>query len=149
MHLSAPSLHTKLSQDTLEEFDDDSDSSDSDASNTSRDENGFELPPQDKEWCSGAVCRLNAVNAHTLTHWKYNLNLAVLDKLKSYGELKPSKLAAREEMRPKERRNDANGIVDRWESDQTIRGLYNDFRSMVAKAKAASTTGGRNYGERE
>ncbi|TAQ89595.1 hypothetical protein B7494_g2060 [Chlorociboria aeruginascens] len=122
-------------KDTLEEIDqgsDDSDNSDSDAQ--SIDSKGHDIPPEDEVWFAGSVCKKNADQAHTLIHWKYALNVWVVDTLESDGYLKPEKLAEREKMKAKQRKEYANRVVDQWEADRVIKKLYTDFKNTLETA---------------
>lgn len=85
-----------------------------------------------------SVCRDNAQQAHTLIHWKYALNEWVVDQLTGEGYLSPESLAEREKMKAKERRNYANNLVDAWEKDGIIKGLYRDFKRQLEAARESN-----------
>jgi len=124
-------------KESLEELED----NDSDDDDASVDENGQDLPPETKEWFSGRTCRDNAQQAHTLIHWKWHLNSWVVDMLDNSGQLKAAKLTAREKMKPKQRRENANNVVDSWEAEGLVKGLYRDFKIILDTARNASTGG--------
>jgi hypothetical protein len=64
-----------------------------------------------------------------------------MDMLESSGQLSPEKLTARERMKPKQRREDANNLVDNWEADGLVKRLYRDFKIILDTARNASTGG--------
>jgi hypothetical protein len=82
-----------------------------------------------------SVCRDNAQQAHALIHWKYALNEWVIDQLENEGYLTPDKLAEREKMKAKKRRDHANEVVDGWEATGIIKNLYRDFKSQLEAAR--------------
>ncbi|KAB8299960.1 hypothetical protein EYC80_000202 [Monilinia laxa] len=101
------------------------------------------LPPQDKEYMIGAVCKENAENAHTLIHLKYALNQWVIGSLESQGHLTIEKLAKRDKMSAKKRQKEVNGIVDKWKEEKEIKELYRIWKQQLETAENASTTGRR------
>ncbi|KAA8572795.1 hypothetical protein EYC84_003376 [Monilinia fructicola] len=101
------------------------------------------LPPQDKEYMIGAVCKENAENAHTLIHLKYALNQWVIGSLESQGHLTIEKLAKRDKMSARKRQKEVNGIVDRWKEEKEIKELYRIWKQQLETAENASTTGRR------
>jgi hypothetical protein len=150
---------------------DQSDGEDSDASSNS-DKNevnsqGIKIPPEEKEYLGGRyvsphcfltcsifrifsnstfrICKSNAEQAHTLIHWKWNLNQWVLDNLEAEGYLTPAKIVEREKMKTKQRREYANGIVDKWERDGQIKSLYRDFKGQREVAREAKGSGGSGW----
>ncbi|ESZ96077.1 hypothetical protein SBOR_3554 [Sclerotinia borealis F-4128] len=101
------------------------------------------LPPQDKEYMVGAVCKENAEHAHTLIHLKYALNQWVIGSLESKGHLTIAKLAQRDKMSAKKRQKEVNGIVDQWKEEKEIKELYRIWKQQLETAQNASTTGSR------
>jgi hypothetical protein len=83
-------------------------------------------------------CFDNAQQAHTLIHWKYHLNTWVEGQLETEAYLTPDKLAEREKMKAKQRRNYANNLVDGWENDNVIKDLYRDFKSQLETAREST-----------
>lgn len=49
----------------------------------------------------------------------------------------PEKLAEREKMKARQRRDYANSIVDEWESNGTIKDLYRDFKGQLEAARTS------------
>jgi hypothetical protein len=84
-----------------------------------------------------SFCKANADQAHALLHWKYALNEWVIGNLEAEGYLTPAKLAEREKMKSKRRRDFANNIVDGWESDGQIKALWRDFKINLETAREA------------
>ncbi|TGO61679.1 hypothetical protein BCON_0025g00040 [Botryotinia convoluta] len=119
---------------------DDSDDEKDTRSLNSRDE---PLPPQDKEFMVGSVCKENAENAHTLIHLKYALNQWVIGSLESQGHLTIEKLAKRDKISAKKRQKEVNGIVDKWKEEKEIKELYGIWKQQLETAQNASTTGRR------
>jgi hypothetical protein len=91
------------------------------------------------------ICKSNAEQAHTLLHWKWNLNEWVLDNLETEGYLTPAKIVDREKMKAKQRREYANAIVDNWERDGQIKSLYRDFKGQREVAREAKGSGGSGW----
>lgn len=84
-----------------------------------------------------------------LIHWKHALNEWVVNSLENEGHLEPSKLAARDKMKPKQRLKNANHIVDSWEANGQIKSLYRDFKGQLEAAREAKqgrwTAGSSRY----
>ncbi|KAL3423218.1 hypothetical protein PVAG01_04965 [Phlyctema vagabunda] len=128
------------SKETLEEIELDSDSedgSDSDSSGKvkSVDSKGNVLPAEDEEFYLGRFCASNARIAHSLIHWKHELNEWVLEHLKQQGFLTPAQLAQRDKMKSKARKKLAYSIVDDWAADGSIKNLYGDFKRSLETAR--------------
>ncbi|KAI9646555.1 hypothetical protein NHQ30_004550 [Ciborinia camelliae] len=126
--------------DEEEDSDEDSDDEKDTRSLNSR---GEPLPPRDKEYMVGAVCKENAENAHTLIHLKYALNQWVIGSLESQGQLTIEKLAKRDKMSAKKRHKEVIGIVDKWKEEKEIKELYVIWKQQLETAQNASTTGRR------
>jgi len=122
---------------TLEEIESESEDEDDDddSDKASVNSKGQALPPTDKIWMSGSVCKQNAEQAHTLIHWRWHLNDWVVSNLEQQGYLRPSKLAAREKLTTNKRMKLANKVVDDWEADKTIKNLYHDFKAQLETAR--------------
>lgn len=125
---------------TLEELDQGSDDSDGDGDSDDPDrvdvnDQGQELPPEETKWFVGNVCYANAEQTHTLVHWKFALYEWVKGNLEAEGELLPEKLAEREKLKAKRRTAYANAIVDRWEMDDQLHGLWRDFKNQISTAR--------------
>lgn len=58
-----------------------------------------------------------------------------MDQLDREGYLTPDKLAERERMKAKQRKNYANNLVDGWENDGVIKDLYGDFKRQLEAAR--------------
>jgi hypothetical protein len=97
--------------------------------------NPFLLSRNSELIVSISVCRANAQQAHTLIHWKYALNEWVVDQLETEDYLTPEKLAEREKMKAKQRRDYANNLVDEWERNGVIKSLYGDFKRQLEAAR--------------
>lgn len=100
------------------------------------DARGNPLPAESKEWFSGQFCFRKAQTAHLLIHWKYELYQWVLDTLEREGELKEKKIVQRDQMKARERRDYANGVVDRWAvKGGEIDGLWRDYHAQIKLAE--------------
>lgn len=125
---------------TLEELDQGSDDSDEEEEEDDPDrievnDEGQELPSENIKWFVGNVCYANAEQTHTLVHWKFALYEWVKGNLEAEGELLPEKLAEREKLKAKKRTAYANAIVDRWETDDQLHGLWRDFKNQISTAR--------------
>jgi hypothetical protein len=58
-----------------------------------------------------------------------------MDQLDREGYFTPDKLAEREKMKAKQRKNYANNLVDGWENDGVIKDLYGDFKRQLEAAR--------------
>ncbi|TEY34833.1 hypothetical protein BOTCAL_0609g00020 [Botryotinia calthae] len=125
------------------EEDDEKEDSDDEKDTRSLNSRDEPLPPQDKEFMVGSVCKENAENAHTLIHLKYALNQWVIGSLESQGHLTIEKLAKRDKMSAKKRQKEVNGIVDKWKEEKEIKELYGIWKQQLETAQNASTTGRR------
>lgn len=100
------------------------------------DARGNPLPAESKEWFSGQFCFRKAQTAHLLIHWKHELYQWVLDTLEREGELKEKKIVKRDQMKARERRDYANGVVDRWAvKGGEIDGLWRDYDAQIKVAE--------------
>jgi len=109
----------------------------------SRDAGGNVIAPTSKDWFVGVVCESNASTAHSLMHWKYALKEWVEEQLQRMGYFTAEKLARRDKMKPKKRRQEADAVVQEWEETGAMRSLWSDFKSNLDEARNKSTTGRR------
>lgn len=124
------------STETLEEVDQDSsESSDSDNSADDIDDQGRKILSADKQWYVGSHCKANAETAHMLIHWKWALNSWVQQQLDDDGHSTPAKLAERDKWSTKKRGKYAIAIVDRWEANRVLKGIYRDFKNTLEEAR--------------
>ncbi|KAJ9136717.1 hypothetical protein NKR23_g9634 [Pleurostoma richardsiae] len=128
------------SKDTLDEVDS---SNDEDSDDSARDEDGMRIPPESREWFVGVTCNSNAETAHDLIHWKKALDDWVMGQLESGGWMEPEKCAERDRMRAKERRKLADQIIDEWEANRVVKGLFGDFMANLETARNKPTTARR------
>ncbi|KAI0166600.1 hypothetical protein GGR57DRAFT_447245 [Xylariaceae sp. FL1272] len=142
IEFSGTPYHKDTLQEVESEDDDKSDANDGDSDdNASVDTQGMPLPPQGKRWNVGAVCCSNAETAHSLTHWKHALMEWVDQRLEDDGWGGDQKVTEREKMKPKRRRELANGIVDSWSERGIVAALYGDFKKTLEDARNKGTTG--------
>ncbi|KAL8661853.1 MAG: hypothetical protein Q9202_005211 [Teloschistes flavicans] len=85
----------------------------------------------------GSKCNANAVTAHALQHWRHALNEFVLDKLDTEGHTSSRKIIERADWSVKKRETYANGIMTRMVADNSMRGLYKEFKQNLAAARDA------------
>lgn len=88
-------------------------------------------------------CQNNAEKTHLLSHWRWHLYQWVVDNLKAEGELKAKKLVEREKMKPWKRQRYVEKVVERWEGDKKIDGLYRDYKTSVESLIEDKQAGGR------
>ena len=82
----------------------------------------------------GRRCNANAVTAHMLHHWRYQLNQIVLDCLHDEGYLAPEKIVEREAWSTKKRSKYANDLVDAMVADNRMRTLHREFKENIEAA---------------
>ncbi|KAK4044649.1 hypothetical protein C8A01DRAFT_11978 [Parachaetomium inaequale] len=131
---------TKLDR-LLQPVEIDSDSDDSGSDSHDEDEDGNPIPKETKEWLIGVVCNSNAETAHNLMHWKNGLLDWVDTRLHEEGYMAPTKLAEREQMRPKQKYKLVDEILERWMKNGVVKALYQDFKSTIEQARNKPTTG--------
>ena len=85
----------------------------------------------------GRFCYVNAEIAHSLYHWRFQLNLMVLKELSEDGHLTPEKIVQREGWNRKKRERLANKIVDGMDANGDMKRLYDLFRKSLERARTA------------
>ncbi|KAG9231918.1 hypothetical protein BJ875DRAFT_544984 [Amylocarpus encephaloides] len=115
----------------------DDDTSDSDYSVDGLDRR---LVPEDHEFLAGRFCRAKAKKAHMLSHWRYHLYKWVCDELTNEPELSAERMLARRKLRPWEKRDEVEGIIERWSHNGKIKRLYCDYKESVSKLEAIQDT---------
>jgi hypothetical protein len=94
--------------------------------------------PHEREWFLGKTCFDNAKNAHLLEHWRYSLNVAVMDQLKESGVFKHKRIVERSDWSVIQKTRYTREVMDVWEKDGVNRdfwGLYTDFTSTARMNK--------------
>lgn len=120
----------KYDENSLEPID--KDDSEEDTSHGSASSEG-----EEESFLVGRFCAGNAEIAHTLYHWRFHLNHAVLKWLSDEGHLAPEKIVQRESWNRKKRERLANNIVDDMDRSNEMKGLYELFKSSLDRARTA------------
>jgi hypothetical protein len=135
---------------TLEDVEQASDSEDDSDGDGDADDNVEEVdehnnivPPEDRVWHVGVVCKSNAETAHLLMHWKKHLKEWVEERLEDDGLLQPDKVVERDRMKAKARTKLVNGILDEWIETGRVRNLWEEWKSIRDTAREKSITGPR------
>ena len=110
--------------------------SDSDDDDDDDDESSEEAE-EDQNFLVGRFCFANAEIAHTLHHWRYQLNQQMLTWLKDNGHLRADKIVERENWSRKKREKLANRIVDGMNESGEMRELYRMFKQNLEAARTA------------
>ncbi|CAK1361167.1 hypothetical protein CB0940_03437 [Cercospora beticola] len=138
------------SRDTLDPLDDqdESESSSSSSSNDGVNDSGAlpdydtlgrEVLPENTIFYLGKFCMANAVTAHALSHWKYQLYDVVVTCLEQAGYLKPDKVLQRDKLSTKKRKKQARKIMKRMEDEGELRSLWKTFRDAIDDARNSKT----------
>jgi Domain of unknown function (DUF4211) len=88
--------------------------------------------PHEREWFLGKTCFENSKNAHLLEHWRYSLNVEVMDQLKESGVFKTKRIVERNDWSVVQKTKYIRELMDTWEEDGLSRHLwdiYTDFTS--------------------
>ncbi|KAF2421566.1 hypothetical protein EJ08DRAFT_492612 [Tothia fuscella] len=144
---------------TLEEIDQGSEDEDDDEDEdegeehqddkTEVDHKGNAVPPANLAYKCGVHCKENATTAHALQHWRYHLNEHIVAYLTEQRYLTSAKIVKRDGQSTKQRRKEANKIVDEMWASGKIRGIYDEFRSEInwaREAKSGWSRRERDYG---
>jgi hypothetical protein len=132
-------------------YDDDDNDSSSDGSvqddeaddRPAYDAEGKEIPPEARVFYVGKFCMKNASTAHALQHWRYHLNIYVVDYLRRQGYLAAGKIVERDQWSTQKRRKHANKVVDRMEAEGVVKSLWQDFKNNLDEARTAKQGRGR------
>ncbi len=115
--------------------DDDEDEDSHDENEPSYDASGREVPPESRIYYVGKFCMSNAHTAHSLQHWKHNLNAWILKWLEENGYNRPERTVERDNWSIKKRRKEANKIADKMEERGVVKELYRDYRKVIDEAR--------------
>ncbi|KAJ5314239.1 uncharacterized protein N7443_001123 [Penicillium atrosanguineum] len=119
-----------------DESSEDSDNSDSsEASGVERDRDGHELPGEEKRFYLGRHCKDKAQLAHTLMHWRYQLNEWVVDHLDRMGQMKDSEILRRNNLSQKRKTRNAIEIIKQMAEAGEIEKLWRDFHIALKSAR--------------
>ncbi len=101
------------------------------------DSKGHTLPQADTHFYLGRYCAANAELAHKFTHWKYNLNVSLLEYLESQGVLSAEEIVRRERSKggQRKREREAEEIVDQMKATGVIDNLWKDFKADLDDAR--------------
>ncbi|PGH31828.1 hypothetical protein GX50_05380 [[Emmonsia] crescens] len=111
----------------------DDESGDREPGNIDRD--GNEIPDASTRFYLGRHCKTKATMAHTLIHWRYDLNEWIIDYLKRKGIFSDNEILEREHWSQKKRTKYANQVVDDMEEGGEINRLWRDFSTNLKAAR--------------
>ena len=113
-------------------YDDERDSEDDDSSEEAAEEKEYFLV--------GRFCYANAEIAHTLHHWRFQLNQNILAWLGENGHLAAGKVVQRENWSRKKREKYANKIVDGMNESGEMKAMYRIFKRDLEAARSAKAS---------
>ncbi|OJD27336.1 hypothetical protein ACJ73_01270 [Blastomyces percursus] len=133
---------------TLEPIPDDDDDDDSDSDEQDDvesddrgrgniDREGNEIPDANTHFYLGRHCKTKAQMAHTLIHWRYDLNEWVIDYLRRKDIFSDAEVLQREHWSQNRRSKYANRVVDDMEEGGEINRLWRDFNTNLKAAREA------------
>ena len=111
----------------------------SDSENDSSEGEEEEAEPE-QHFMLGRHCFANAEIAHTLQHWRYQLNQQILQWLQDAGHLSADKVIERESLSHRKKEKYANRIVDGMNDTGEMRDLYDMFRKTLHAARSAKVS---------
>ncbi|KAJ5204481.1 uncharacterized protein N7498_005360 [Penicillium cinerascens] len=113
----------------------DTSESSSEDSGVERDRDGYELPDEEKRFYLGRHCKDKAQLAHTLMHWRYQLNEWVVDHLDRMGHMKDSEIIRRNNLSQKRKTRNAIEVVTQMAQAGEIDKLWRDFHIALKSAR--------------
>ena len=114
---------------------DDDNSADSDNPREEYDHKSRLVPPESKCYNVGRFCKDNAMTAHALEHWKFQLNCWIVEKLEEDGHLTDKKVVKRDKWDEPRRRKYARKVVEVMEENGDVRELWRQFREEIDSAR--------------
>jgi hypothetical protein len=130
--------HPRTLEPIEQDYDNDSDASEHSSSSTSRDEydhKGRLVPSASRTYSVGRFCKDNAMTAHALEHWKFQLNEWVVDWLEGEGHLTNEKIVRRDRWDEPRRRKYARKVVEEMDEVGQVKRLYRQFRDEIDSAR--------------
>ncbi|KIW00029.1 uncharacterized protein PV09_08381 [Verruconis gallopava] len=131
-----PETLEPLEQDGYSDYE--SNDNESDGSSISREEFDAKdrlVPSASRTYNVGRFCKDNALTAHALEHWKYQLNSWIVDWLENEGYLTDKKIVKRDRWDEPRRRKYAKKVVETMEATGQIKALWRQFRDEVDGAR--------------
>ncbi|KAI5367689.1 hypothetical protein Slin14017_G027250 [Septoria linicola] len=129
---------------TLDDVDNDDDDDEDDSEQSSNedagdkpdyDAQGRKILPENTMFYVGKFCMANAITAHALNHWKYQLYGVVVAWLKKAGYLKPDKIVQRDKLSTRKRGKQAHKTLARIENEGQLKSLWKTFRDSIDAAR--------------
>ena len=90
-------------------------------------------------------CRNNAVYAHSLKHWRYQLNVQVLEYVANQGCLGADAIVSRESWTDEARATLAETLVEAMKADQSIDQMWLVFKDTIEQAENSKMVSYRQY----
>lgn len=81
------------------------------------------------------TCRANAESAHSLYHWRFNLNEWVFDYLKRMGHMDDEEVLRRNKMKQKYKTRNAIAAIEKMKETNEIDKLWRDFHTILKAAR--------------
>jgi hypothetical protein len=128
----------------IEQEDDDESDNSSTSSTSGKEEYDHRsrlVPPSSRSYCVGRFCKDNAVMAHALEHWKYQLNKWVVDWLEDEGHLTNEKIVRRDRWDEPRRRKYARKVVESMIETGQLKRLWRQFRDEIDSAREIKVSG--------
>jgi hypothetical protein len=132
-----------------EDSDDENDPEDSD-SDSDREEYDHKdrlVPSEKRAYSVGRFCKENAMTAHALEHWKFQLNCWIVEWLDAEGHLTNELIVKRDRWDEPKRRKYARKVVKEMEEVGQIKQLHRQFRDEIDSAKERKSAWQRGGGE--
>ncbi|KAI9760900.1 MAG: hypothetical protein M4579_001401 [Chaenotheca gracillima] len=121
--------------DTLETLSEEEDDED-DESDTSYDKDHNPVAKPGRRWPLGVTCKDNAETAHSLLHWKYQVNSWVVDFLTDEGHNTQEQILERNSWSMRKRLDEANHVFDDMKERGDVQNLWQHFKLMIRTASA-------------
>jgi hypothetical protein len=86
-----------------------------------------------RRFLTGRFCRAKAQKAHLLYHWRYHLYDWIRGELDTEPELAPARVLKQRKLKPWEKRDQVEALIERWERNGKLKGLYRDYNESVSK----------------
>ena len=90
-------------------------------------------------------CRNNAIYAHSLKHWRYQLNAQVLEYVADQGCLDADAIVSRESWSDEACATLADTLVEAMRADQSIDQMWLVFKDTIEQAENSNMVSDRQY----
>ncbi|PLB35470.1 uncharacterized protein BDW47DRAFT_110388 [Aspergillus candidus] len=104
-----------------------------------RDREGHILPDENNRFYLGRHCKNRATIAHTLTHWRFNLNEWVVDHLARMGYLSDEEVVKRSHWSVRKQTKYAAQVFKTMVENDEVKKLWRDFHINLRTARESTT----------